>query len=230
MEPASPWCATSVAAQAPDAESALATQGEQSRDDLGVRGERRSRVLTDEGVDRDAGGFVIPMTWFQSLNPLFVMLMTPPLLAYWRRRTEAGHAQAAAKRMALGAAIVASSYLLLAAVEWAGDGQPAGWMWLALFFLLFTFGELFILPTGLGLFARLAPPHLGATTVAAWFFVIFTGSLSAGLVGTLWSSMDHLAYFVMLAAIASSAALLLRLLHAPTEAVDRSQHPAARDP
>jgi POT family proton-dependent oligopeptide transporter len=184
-------------------------------------------LWADVGVDRNAGGFVIPMTWFQSLNPLFVILLTPPLLAYWRRRADAGHAQAAAKRMALGAAIVAAAYLLLAAVEWASDGQPAGWTWLALFFLLFTLGELFILPTGLGLFARLAPPHLGATTVAAWFLVIFTGSLSAGLVGTLWSTMDHLGYFVMLAAIASCAALLLRLLHVPTENVDRRQHSAA---
>ena len=53
------------------------------------------------------------------------------------------------------------------------------------FFLILTFGELYILPTGLGLFARLAPPRLGATTVAAWFLAIFTGSLTAGLVGTL---------------------------------------------
>jgi POT family proton-dependent oligopeptide transporter len=181
-------------------------------------------LWADVGVDRNAGGFIIPMTWFQSLNPLFVMLLTPPLLAYWRRRAEAGHAQAAARRMALGAAIVAAAYLLLAIVAWTGDGQRAGWMWLALFFLLFTFGELFILPTGLGLFARMAPAHLGATTVAAWFLVIFTGSLSAGLVGTLWSEMDHFVYFIMLAAIASLAALLLRLLHPATESVDRRQH------
>jgi len=44
------------------------------------------------------------------------------------------------------------------------------------------------LPTGLGLFARLAPVGFGATTVAAWFFAIFTGSLSAGAVGTLWAA------------------------------------------
>ena len=86
----------------------------------------------------------------------------------------------------------------------------ASWAWLALFFLVFTFGELFILPTGLGLFARLAPPHLGATTVASWFLVIFSGSLSAGLVGTLWSRFTPATYFLLLAAIAGLAAILLR--------------------
>ena len=81
----------------------------------------------------------------------------------------------------MGALIVGSAYLLLAAVDAVSRrGDCAGWVWLALFFLVLTFGELFILPTGLGLFARLAPPHLGATTVAAWFLVIFSGSLTAG--------------------------------------------------
>jgi POT family proton-dependent oligopeptide transporter len=76
-----------------------------------------------------------------------------------------------------------------------------------LFFGIYTFGELFILPTGLGLFARLAPPGFGATTVAAWYLTIFAGSLSAGLVGTLWSRMSHTAYFALLAGLAVIAAI-----------------------
>ncbi|MGG6497293.1 UNVERIFIED_CONTAM: MFS transporter, partial [Bacteroidetes bacterium 56_B9] len=86
-----------------------------------------------------------------------------------------------ARRMALGALIVAAAYLLLAVVTWVAGDAKASWLWLALFFLIFTIGELCVLPTGLGLFARLAPPRLGATTVAAWYLAIFTGSLSAGL-------------------------------------------------
>jgi POT family proton-dependent oligopeptide transporter len=175
----------------------------------------------DSGVNRQAGSFAIPATWFQSLNPLFVMLMTPLLLAYWRRRADAGHDQPPARRMATGALLVGAAYLMLAAV--AASGGAAGWMWVALFFLLFTFGELFILPTGLGLFARLAPRRLGATTVAAWFLTIFSGSLSAGLVGTLWSRMSHPTYFLMLAGIATVAALLLWTLNRSTEALNRNE-------
>jgi len=150
------------------------------------------------------------MTWFQSLNPLFVMIMTPPLLAYWRRHIHRETRASLIRRMATGAMIVGASYLLLAVVEAMSGGALASWAWLALFFLVFTFGELFILPTGLGLFARLAPPHLGATTVASWFLVIFSGSLSAGLVGTLWSRFTPATYFLLLAAIAGLAAILLR--------------------
>ena len=180
-------------------------------------------LWADSGVDRAAGYFMIPMTWFQSLNPLFVMLMTPPLLAYWGRRAKIDAHNLLVRRMAVGAGFVALSYLLIAGVAAANGGHTANWIWLALFFVIFTFGELFILPTGLGLFARLAPEHLGATTVAAWYLVIFSGSLSAGLVGTLWSRMSPDRYFLLLATIAALSALLLLSLSGRAAKLQQAQ-------
>ena len=167
-------------------------------------------LWADTGVDKRAGSFAIPMSWFISLNPLFVMLMTPPLLAWWRRRAAAGAREAPVRRMALGALIVAAAFLLLAALVYVGGNTMTAWPWLALFFAVLTFGELFILPTGLGLFARLAPAGLGATTVAAWFLASFGGNLFGGVVGTLWTAMSRDRYFALLAGIAAVAALLLR--------------------
>lgn len=169
----------------------------------------------DSGVDRSWGGFVIPMTWFQSLNPLLVIAMTPLLLAHWRRRADAGRDTSPALRMAIGALIVACAYVLLATVAGAADGARVGWAWLLAFFVILTIGELYILPTGLGLFARLAPPRLGATTVASWFLAIFTGSLLAGLVGSLWTKLAHAGFFLLLAGLAALAALLLWRLDRP---------------
>ena len=169
----------------------------------------------DSGVDRGWAGRVIPMTWFQALNPLGVIAMTPLLLAYWRRRSAAGAEAHLARRMAIGALIVAGAYALLAMVAGAaGEGQ-AEWPWLLAFFLILTLGELYILPTGLGLFAKLAPPRLGATTVAAWFMTIFSGSLAAGLVGTLWTRMGHASFFALLGGLALVAAALLWRLDRP---------------
>jgi proton-dependent oligopeptide transporter, POT family len=167
-------------------------------------------LWADIGVDRHAAGAMIPMTWFQSLNPLFVMAMTPFLLMLWRRRAERGGVDRPVRRMAVGALLVAAAFLMLAAL--AATGGRAHWLWLALFFALLTFGELHILPTGLGLFARLAPEGLGATTVAAWYLATFGGSLAAGLVGTLWTQLGHGAFFVLLAALAALAALLLAMI------------------
>jgi len=168
-------------------------------------------LWADTGVDRALGSWTVPMTWFQSLNPLLVMAMTPVLLAGWKKNADAGRDTSPALRMATGALIVAGAYLMLCAVS-ALAGGKAHWLWLVAFFGVYTFGELFILPTGLGLFARLAPPGFGATTVAAWYLTIFAGSLSAGLVGTLWSRMPHTAYFALLAALAITASILLRLI------------------
>jgi proton-dependent oligopeptide transporter, POT family len=180
-------------------------------------------LWADSGIDRSFGHATIPMTWFQSLNPLLVILMTPALLARWRRSAEAGREKSPMQKMALGALIVAGAYLLLAAVSaLAGNGQ-AGWVWLAIFFAIFTLGELHILPNGLGLFARLAPPRFGATTVAAWYLAIFTGSLTAGLVGTLWSRMAHPFFFALLAAIAAAASVFLLLLDGRAKRVIAAQ-------
>lgn len=180
-------------------------------------------LWADSGVSRQAGSFDIPMTWFQSLNPLFVMLMTAPLLAYWARRARQSGDMPPALRMAQGTLIVAAAYLMLAAVTWQADGQRVPWVWLIAFFFLFTFGELFVLPTGLGLFARLAPPTMGATTIGAWFLIIFSGSLCAGLVGRLYSSMAPFVFFSLLALLAASSAVLLWLANPATERVDDRQ-------
>jgi POT family proton-dependent oligopeptide transporter len=177
-------------------------------------------LFADAGIDRATALMTIPMTWFQALNPMFVILMTPALLAWWSRRAKAGRDASSMQKMATGALIVAASYLLLALAAYdAGSGQ-ASWLWLLAYFVVYTLGELFILPTGLGLFARLAPPSMGATTVAAWFLAIFTGSMTAGIVGTLWSRMTHPVYFVLLAAIAGAAAALLLALDRETRRIE----------
>ncbi len=173
----------------------------------------------DASVARDVGGFSIPMTWFQSLNPLLVISMTPLLLMAWRHRAAAGREASPARRMANGALIVAAAYLLLALLSAAGAGAPVSWLWLVVFFVVLTLGELYILPTGLGLFARLAPPRLGATTVASWFLATFSGSLLAGLVGMLFTRAGDAGFFLLLAALAAAAAGLLWWLDRPISAL-----------
>ena len=180
-------------------------------------------LWADAGVNRTTALLTIPMTWFQALNPLFVFLMTPALLALWRRRAAAGRPQPSMRKMAVGATVVAGAYLLLAVVAAAAEPGRASWMWLVLFFALFTFGELYILPTGLGLFARLAPVGLGATTVAAWFLAIFSGSLAAGLVGTLWGSTTHARFFSLLGILALLAAGMLLALDRTTRRIEAAR-------
>ena len=166
-------------------------------------------------VDRSLGDWTIPMTWFQSLNPLLVFLLTPILVTAWDRSARKGGGMSSPARMATGAALVAGAFFGLALVAAVAGQGAVHWLWLAAFFFLLTSGELFILPVGLGLFGRLAPAHMAATMIAAWFLAAFAGNLLAGAVGSTWSAMSPGAYFALMGLVASVSFLGLCLLIRP---------------
>lgn len=170
-------------------------------------------LWADSGVDRHVGaGFSIPLTWFQSLNPLIIFLLTPVIVAWWSRAARRGREQSSVAKMAAGGLVVGASYLLLAAVAASAGAARASWLWLALYFLVYTIGELFILPVGLGLFGKLAPRGFAATAIAAWFMAAFFGNLAAGGLGALWSAIPPALFFVIAGATGIlSGALLLAL-------------------
>jgi POT family proton-dependent oligopeptide transporter len=180
-------------------------------------------LWADQGVDRGVGaGLSIPMTWFQSLNPLLVFTLTPLFLAHWSRLEAKGREPSPLAKMSLGAAGVAAAFLMLALVAATG-GPQASWLWLAAFFVILTAGELYILPVGLGLFARFAPAGMAATALAAWFLASFFGNLLAGGLGTLWSRLEAAVFFGLMGAVAGAAALALLALVPAARRLERSE-------
>jgi POT family proton-dependent oligopeptide transporter len=172
-----------------------------------------------EHADRNVGAFTIPMTWFQSLNPVLVLLLTPWFVARWLRHAREGHELSSIRKMSIGAGGVALSYLLLTAVA-ASSGSDVianGWIWLLVFYVLFTAGELYILPIGLGLFGRLAPGGFGATTIALWFLAGSFGNLLAGAFGRLWSHLSPAMFFATTAAVAALSGALLLAFNRPAQ-------------
>jgi POT family proton-dependent oligopeptide transporter len=189
-------------------------------------------LWSDTGVDRVVHGIgTIPMTWFQSLNPAFIFVLTPFMVLLWTQLGRRGREPGDITKMALGAFITAASYLILAFAASAAGSGTANWSWLVAYFLIYTLGELFILPVGLGLFGRLAPASFAATTIAAWFLASFAGNFAAGALGTLWGQLSPAAFFILTAAVCAASGVLLaalipwsrRLSHsqpAPTNAVE----------
>ena len=169
-------------------------------------------LWADSEVDRAAGaGFVIPVTWFLALNSLIVISLSPWIVRRWNSRAEAGRELSTMSKMAIGAALVGLSFFILAAVARSAGAEPVSWLWLALFMTLLTVGEIYILPVGVGLFARLAPPSLAATTIALWYSAGFFGNLFAGWVGTLWQPLGTELFFAVVGTIGVVSALLLKL-------------------
>lgn len=136
------------------------------------------------------------------------------MVARWARLAKRGVETAWLLKMAFGAAVVGTSYLMIALVAaWSEThGTKAHWAWLVGWFVIMTLGELYILPIGLGLFGRMAPEGFRATSIATWFFAGFFGNLLAGALGTLWSSLSHAWFFALIGAVASIAATLLYML------------------
>ena len=168
-------------------------------------------VWVDSGVDRHIGGWLMPATWVQSLNPMFVFALSPLLVAFWQRRDTRRGAPPALRRMAIGAFVSAVSWLALAAVIHVDAARQAltGVGWVTAFFAVFTLAELYILPVGLGLFASLAPARFRATTIAAWFLAAFLGNLLSGVLGMAWEHLAADTFFTLTAVVAALAGTAL---------------------
>lgn len=162
-------------------------------------------------TDLAVAGWEIPAPWLTSLNPLLIIVLTPFLMTYWRKRKEAGHEQNLFRRMALGCAIAGVACLLMvaAAYDYAASGAPVTALWVVGYFVLLTMGELLVLPVGLALFGTLSPVQVASMMMGAWYIAKFIGSVSAGFIGTLWEVVPSEIFFAIGASTTFLAALIL---------------------
>lgn len=178
-----------------------------------------------------AGDVTLRVTWFQSLNPLFILAGTPLLLLWWGRAARHGREPHILTKMMLGCLLVTAAYLLLALVaDMASGGTRPHFGWTILAILLLTLGELYLSPTSWSLFSRLAPRGREALLMGLWLLPLFAGAYLAGLVGTYWERLPHPQYWLLVAAIPAVGALLLALLRSSGAARTLSAPPGlARD-
>lgn len=174
-------------------------------------------LWTYEDINRMVGGFVIPATWFQSLNPLLIFLLTPTIVSLWTRMSRRKTEPAAPVKMALGALGLALAFVGIAIAAWIGHGEDQKislWV-LVSFITVLTFAELMILPVGLDLFSRLSARSFRATTIAIWFSAAFLGNLLAGYLGSFWDQLDRPYFFLLLAMTAATAFMCLACINIP---------------
>ena len=161
----------------------------------------------------------IPVTWFQSFNPVMIFAFTPILVRLWARQARRGTEPSTLAKMAIGCFGVALAYLVMAAAVWAAGGDAASWWWLFAYFVIITLGELYLSPISLSLVSKAAPVRLMSMIMGLWLATSFTGNLLAGWLGTLWSTMEKESFFLMLAAIAGLAGLIILACRRPLRAM-----------
>ncbi len=169
---------------------------------------------TDRHVELLGWRGTVPATWFQAINPLLIIVATPPLIAFWTRRASRHGDPDLLLRMSIGCALasLAMVVMIVAAALQARTGEPVGMGWVLAYFLLLTSGELLVIPTGLTLVGSLAPVQVAAMAMGSWYIAKFAGSLLAGVMGAYWTVLPPTVFFGLGASCVLLAAVLLALL------------------
>lgn len=167
----------------------------------------------------------IPVTWFQSFNPAMIFAFTPLVLILWTRQARDLKEPNSMYKMVFGAFLLGVSYLVLAYASWRGAHGPISWLWLGLYFVIITTGELFLSPISQSLFSKVAPARMASLAMAFVFLPNFLGGgLLQGYLGTWWEKMSHPAFFIMIAVIGFVAAAILFLMEKPLEPFLNKSH------
>lgn len=174
-------------------------------------------LWADVNTDRRILGWEFPASWFQSLNPAFIFLLTPLITSLWAWQSRRGREPSTLAKMAIGCFLLGAGFLAMVppAMMHAAEGMPVNFSWLILFTLLATLGELFLSPIGLSLVTKWAPPRMVSMMMGVWFLSSFAGNSLAGLLGQYWERMAKDLFFLMITGIAVGAGVALLLIWRP---------------
>jgi proton-dependent oligopeptide transporter, POT family len=131
------------------------------------------------------------------------------VVALWARQAQRGTEPSPVVKMALGCAGCAAANLIMAGAAVYAGPEKASWLWLFAYFVVITTGELYLSPIGLSLVSKVAPVRHVAMMMGAWLGTSFTGNFIQGYLGSFWSSMEKPAFFLMIAAIAAAAGVVI---------------------
>lgn len=142
-------------------------------------------LFADRQTERTLFGWEMPASYFQSVNPLAVIALAPIFTIIWGflyiRKLE----PSSPKKMAIGLALVALGYVVIAiAVKGLGVEDKVSMWWLIGLYIIHTMGELCLSPIGLSMVSKLAPLRLSSLMMGTWFLGNaaankFAGTLSA---------------------------------------------------
>lgn len=137
-------------------------------------------LYTDRYVDR-AG---VPASLFQSINPIYIIVLGPLFAWLWTALGRRGLEPSTPAKFGLGLVQLGAGFLVLVAGAYSvGTGNATPVLFIFLIYLLHTMGELCLSPVGLSAMNRLAPRHMASLIMGAWFFATAGGNFVAGKIG-----------------------------------------------
>jgi POT family proton-dependent oligopeptide transporter len=150
--------------------------------------------FASENTQRDLGFYVVPASFFQSLNSLFVVSLAPIVAWVW---VKLGKREPSSPfKMAFGLFFLALGYLWIATgVDGVGAGVKVSMIWLLGMYMMHTLGELCLSPIGLSLFNKLAPIKFASLLMGVWFTANAFANKLAGVFSALYPENGKITSF-----------------------------------
>lgn len=136
-------------------------------------------------------GWDMPASWFQSINPFFLITLAPVFGALWVSLAARNLNPRTPIKFAIALVLVGVGfYLMVVAAGVAAQGLKAGAFFLIGAYFLHTCGELCLSPVGLSTMTKLAPKRYVSQMMGMWFVGTAAGNLVAGLVAGRFNPED----------------------------------------
>ena len=179
------------------------SQFEQAGSTLNLFGDRATRT--------EIVGWTFPSSYYQSLQPLFIITFAPVFAWLWLRL--GSREPSSPTKFAVGLLCAGSGFaLLVPAAMLAASGVKVSPWWLVATYLLHTFGELSLSPVGMSAMTKLSPVRIGGLIMGVWYLSIAIGNFTGGRISSLYGSMPLQTLFGVVGAFGIGAAVVMFVL------------------
>jgi POT family proton-dependent oligopeptide transporter len=177
-------------------------------------------IYTDKYINRSFFGWEIPTTYFQSVNPLFIVALGPLFAWFWTSKY--GKKISTPVKMSLGMILLGIGFLFMLmatyGVQTQGSGaqeivtKKAALIWLVMTYFFHTVGELCLSPVGLSVVTKLAPVKLASMLMGVWMLSSFAANIIGGFVAAYVEKLGPATIFVSIAIFVIALGLFMLIL------------------
>lgn len=161
-------------------------------------------------TDRSLFGETIPAGFFQSINPMMILLLAPLFSMLWTRLDASRFALSAVVKQGIGMIILGLGFVVMAiAAEHADAVGKISPLWLVSAITLHTMGEICLSPIGLSMVSKLAPPRLASLMMGLWLGSIAVANYLAGTLEAMLADSGIPLYWFLVGSSVGSGLLLL---------------------
>ncbi len=174
-------------------------------------------LFADRATQLVVGSFSYPSSWFQSVEPGFVILFSPIFAVIWLALAKRNIEPSSPAKFTLGLFFLSLSFLLIvpAARMFEASNQRVSPMWLVGLYFLQMVGELCLSPVGLSMVTKLSPPRIVGLMMGVWFFATAMGNYVAGWVAGFLQNRSYSDVFQIAFVNLIIATVILALLIRP---------------